>query len=305
MSRPVVVVGSVNLDRSLYVEHLPAPGETVLAHDRHVCVGGKGANQGVQAATSGARVIFIGAVGRDEHAKFARRALAEAGVTAVLEECDEPTGQASITVDDAGENCIVVDSGANAAISEAAVVDALREVSHEGPLVLVCQGESPAAIVDAVAHFSVQGGHRFVLNLAPVIDVNVATLRASDPLIVNESEAQSLLARFEASGAASLALALNAALGVPVVVTQGAHGADVVERDGDCVHVPALTLTGSVVDSTGAGDALVGGTADALSAGQALVDAVHAGAGAAASVLGRRGASPGQHAPTGRGEATR
>ena len=91
------------------------------------------------------------------------------------------------------------------------MVDALREVSHEGPLVLVCQGESPAAIVDAVAHFSVQGGHRFVLNLAPVIDVNVATLRTSDPLIVNESEAQSLLARFEASGAASLALALHAA----------------------------------------------------------------------------------------------
>ena len=57
--------------------------------------------------------------------------------------------------------------------------------------------------------------------------------RESDPLIVNESEAQSLLARFEASGATSLALALHAALGVPVVVTRGRRGADVVERDGD------------------------------------------------------------------------
>jgi ribokinase len=71
------------------------------------------------------------------------------------------------------------------------------------------------------------------------------------------------------------------------------------------VHVPALPLTGSVVDSTGAGDALVGGTAAALSAGQALGDAVHAGVEAAASVLSRRGASPHQQAPTGRGEATR
>jgi ribokinase len=244
----------------------------------------------VQAAVSGAQVVFVGAVGRDEAGKFAREALVEAGVTAVLEELDEPTGQASITVDDGGENCIVVDSGANAAIGETAVMAALREWSNAQPLVLVCQGECPAAIVDAVARFSNQGGHRFVLNLAPVIDLSMAALRTSNPLIVNESEAQSLLGGFEVQ-AANLAEALHTALGVPVVVTRGAQGADVVDDGGELVHVPALALTGKVVDSTGAGDALVGGTSAALSAGQSLVDAVRAGTQAARSVLSTRGAA--------------
>lgn len=297
MNAPVVVVGSVNLDRSLYVERLPAPGETVLAHGRHTSVGGKGANQAVQAAASGARVVFVGAVGRDEAGRFAREALTEASVTAVLAELDEPTGQAAVTVDDRGENCIVVDSGANAAIGEADSLAALRElaVSESQPLVLVCQGECPAAIVDAVARFSAEGGHRFVLNLAPVIDVGMAALRTSDPLIVNESEARSLLARLGADTAAGLAGTLHSALGVPVVVTRGAQGADVVDDGGEEVHVPALPLTGRVVDSTGAGDALVGGTAAALSAGQSLVDAVRAGAGAARTVLVTRGAAGARH----------
>ncbi|HQR80122.1 MAG TPA: PfkB family carbohydrate kinase, partial [Actinomycetota bacterium] len=174
----------------------------------------------------------------------------------------------------------------------------------------VCQGECPAAIVDAVAGFSAEGGHRFVLNLAPVIDVGLGALRTSDPLIVNESEAQSLLARFDADAAASLAEALHSALGVPVVVTRGAQGADVVDNGGELAHVPAPTLTGPVVDSTGAGDALVGGTAAALAAGQSLVDAVRAGAGAAKNVLSMRGAAgvrpdAGQHDQAGRGEAIR
>ena len=308
MDKRVVVVGSVNLDRFLYVEVLPAPGETVLAHGRHTSVGGKGANQAVQAAASGAPVVFVGAVGRDEAAQFARDAFAEAGVFAVLEECDEPTGQAAVTVDDRGENCIVVDSGANAAVDVASALATLGRLAEPGsqPLILVCQGECPAPIVDAVARFSAEGGHRFVLNLAPVIDVSMATLRASDPLIVNESEAQALLARFgEDAGAAGLAESLHSMLGVPIVVTLGAQGADVVDDEGVCRHVAALELTGRVVDSTGAGDALVGGTAAALSAGQSLVAAVRAGAGAAREVLSRRGAAGARpDDPAGKGDRT-
>ena len=45
-----MVVGSLNLDRVAVVDRHPAPGETTIAVDSHVGLGGKGANQALAAA---------------------------------------------------------------------------------------------------------------------------------------------------------------------------------------------------------------------------------------------------------------
>lgn len=44
--KKAVVIGSLNLDYSLAVAHLPLPGETILAQGLTMNPGGKGANQG-------------------------------------------------------------------------------------------------------------------------------------------------------------------------------------------------------------------------------------------------------------------
>ena len=110
----ITVVGSVNLDLVVRCEQLPRPGETVSGATLARFPGGKGANQAVACARLGARVTFVGAVGRDAFADEALAGLREAGVELDVRETDEPTGVALITVDAAGETTIVVSPGANA-----------------------------------------------------------------------------------------------------------------------------------------------------------------------------------------------
>lgn len=294
MNIGVVVVGSVNLDVSLFVHQFPKPGETVLAQGFSTSIGGKGANQALQAVACGAEATLIGCVGRDKEAALALRTLEAAGVTAVIDKCNKPTGRAWISVDRAAENSIVVVPGANASLTPTAAVSAVGRVLAQYPegVVVVCQGESPADVVDHVARACAERGLRFVLNLAPVIDVDIATLRTSDPLIVNDVEAHVLLERLGRHPlTGDPAAALHSLLGVPVVVTMGSRGAAVIDAHGVLTTIPAATGEAEIVDTTGAGDALVGASVAALSAGASLVDAVRTGVIAARRALSSRGAS--------------
>ncbi|HEX2116652.1 MAG TPA: PfkB family carbohydrate kinase, partial [Alphaproteobacteria bacterium] len=122
----LLVFGSINIDLVFRVATLPAPGETVLGQSYVTVPGGKGANQAVAAARAGAEVRMIGRVGRDGSAKIALEALRSAGVdTSGVVADGAPTGCAVISVDDSGENQIIVGSGANAHVAAGQV---------EGPL---------------------------------------------------------------------------------------------------------------------------------------------------------------------------
>src|SRR5271154_2081557 len=111
----VVVFGSSNLDLVCRDAGFPAPGETISGSSFSMLPGGKGANQALAAARAGARVRMFGAVGKDAFAAAATATLIADGVdTSGVASIDEPTGCATILVDDQGENCIVVAAGANA-----------------------------------------------------------------------------------------------------------------------------------------------------------------------------------------------
>src|ERR1700722_18472763 len=99
----MAVVGSVNADYIVRVEHLPQPGETVTGGRLSVRPGGKGANQAHAAARLGAQVLLVASVGGDAAAGAERAALAAAGVdTSGLVASEEPTGVAVVLVDAAG-----------------------------------------------------------------------------------------------------------------------------------------------------------------------------------------------------------
>ena len=115
----IVVVGSANHDLITHVDHHPAPGETVLGLGHETMPGGKGANQAVAAARLGSDIVFVGRVGADEVGHALSAGLASEGIDTshLAVDQDVATGLAIITVDDAGENSIVVSPGANGRVS--------------------------------------------------------------------------------------------------------------------------------------------------------------------------------------------
>lgn len=281
----VLVLGSANVDIVTRLDRFPRPGETVFGRPGDTSLGGKGANQAVAAALTGARTAFVGMVGEDAQGALVRATLAAHGVdvSGLRVSPRSPTGRAYISVNAAAENTIVVVSGANADLTPTALgrgLPALLASGDGNPLVLT-QGELPAETVDAVALACRGRGARFVLNLAPVIPVSRETLRTADPLVVNEHEAAALLGVDVRGLSADVDAALDAARDLvrhhaaSAVVTLGAQGA--VAADGDRAWHEAAPPVARVVDSTGAGDAFVGALAASLASGGELADAVHLG----------------------------
>lgn len=270
MTAAVVVVGSVNVDLVVQVPRLPAPGETVIGGRFREAAGGKGANAAAAAARLGVATSFVGLVGRDDLGTMARGDLERAGVDVThLGESDNPTGVAAILVDEDGQNVIAVASGANADVGPEHVRAAFESMAAERRVVLVNLEIPDAAVAEAAARAS-ERRWPVVLNPAPARPLSPAVIAACEVIVANEAEAVAL------DGVDSLL-----ANGVPaVVVTRGAHGADL-HRVGKSVHhQPAFYVR--AVDTTGAGDAFCAALAVALAEGRELEDAARWGAAAGA-----------------------
>lgn len=281
MSPRVVVVGSYIQDLSFYTKAFPRPGETVLG-DCRLGAGGKGFNQAVAAARAGAPTLFIGAVGRDAFAAGAKQFAATVGLqTHLVEKPKHPTGAAAISVNAAGQNTIIVSPGANLALHRPDVPLAPLQAAE----VVVCQGESDYRTVAHVLRIGRQAGAVTVFNPAPMrADFDPRVLRHTEVLMPNESEFVALV-RGHAGCATLLRTgpyrdagefgepALRAlkpealhrlcrGLQVPVVIlTLGARGCFLSQPDG-FLRMTAHPV--EVVDTTGAGDAFVGGFAAGL-----------------------------------------
>ena len=283
----ITVLGSLNMDISVAVQRLPAPGETVLGPGAVIAPGGKGANQAVAAARLGGAVRMTGCTGDDDFARMARSALVADGVdvSGVRAVAGSSTGLALITVDASGENMITVAAGANGQAAGAEVAAALSGACD----MLVLSAEIPIRTLADVLVGSRAAGVRCLLNLAPA-PAEPATLLAGgvDWLVVNESEAGAVLRR----GVGGLAEAGAAArdlsgLGARhAVVTAGSRGAALAGPALDEL-IPARSVRS--VDSVGAGDAFVAALAVALAAGVPPTDAVRAASAAGATATTRRG----------------
>ncbi len=270
----ISVVGSLNIDLSYRVRTLPVPGETVLAEDRTRAFGGKGGNQAIAAAVLGGEVGFIGAVGDDEAGKSYCDHLRDHGVdvSGVAVVPGMGTGAAMILVDDAGENLIVVDPGANLAL-ESSVVQ--RYVTASTPAVVLAQLEVPVPVLEAVAD-ALDPQVTFVLNPAPMPadpDSVDGLLQRVDVLVPNRKELGQLARMAEPTTIAEVHECLEAlCFEGTVVVTLGRDGAVVRKGGGEETHHPALTI--EPLDTTGAGDAFCGALAVGLGEGQDINDAV-------------------------------
>lgn len=287
----VLVVGGVNLDLTVFADIRPGAGETIVGRGPVATSGGKGANQAVAAAYVGARVRLCARVGDDAAGAEQLDQLQAAGidVSGVRVAGGTATGMAFILLTPDGENSIVVGTGANAAL---APDDVAAAMDHDVGLVLA-QTEPGLAPVETAAALARRHSTRFAINAAPVHGLSVDILRQADPLIVNQHEAADLLRAHGITGDApleSLGAALRGHFGCrSVVVSLGALGACVVDEDTDqLVAAPSVT----VVDTTGAGDVLVGVIAARLAQGWNLLHATEDAcvvAGRAVTSAGARG----------------
>ncbi|MGO1284533.1 ribokinase [Brachybacterium tyrofermentans] len=282
----VWVVGSLNVDTTFEVDHLVEPGQTILARAATRSPGGKGLNQAVAAARHGSVTHMIGATGSDENSSLLRTAMAdvpELDASAVASLTAVPSGEAMIQRDAAGENSIIVPSGANAQLTSAEVAQALTAVRPGD--VVVCQLEVPTQTVATALQAGRAAGALTILNAAPAAPVP-HLLADVALLVVNESEARELLGRSPDSPASDLV----ERFGCVSVVTRGGAGSQLCDEYGPAT-VPAVEV--DVVDTTGAGDAFVGTLAAARARGTALRAACEEASAAAALVC----TVPGAFAP--------
>ncbi len=236
MKGQIVIVGSINMDLVVRSPRLPLPGETILGSGFATFPGGKGANQAVAAARLGAAVIMVGRVGKDGFGEQMLQSLANDGVdvSQVQRDAQAPTGVALITVDDNGENTIVVASGANMCITPEDVSAA--ESCFEGAAAVVMQFEIPLPAIQRACDLAHRHGARIILNPAPARSVEPEFLAGVDDLIPNQIEL-SLLSRIATIPEATAELRT---WGVQnVIVTLGADGA-LLAGSGESVRYPAF-----------------------------------------------------------------
>ena len=312
--RPLLVVGSINLDVSLRVPRLTIAGETLVGRDLQLSPGGKGANQAHAARLDGAVVRLVGAVGRDGFAQQALGGLQACGVDlrAVQHLPDAATGVAVVQVTDDGDNAIALAPGANEGLGPDdldRVVDAATWASHD----LLLQWELAPETAMRAALRARAAGRRVILNLAPARLLSQLDLALVDWCVLNSGELQALAEHLHLGlDGPAAAQALAQRVGAGVVLTVGAQGLFACTRSAvgpgegharsgadpghrlppQGLHLPAYPV--SVVDSTGAGDTLCGVFAAALAAGLPAAHALQRANAAAALACMQRGAQAAQ-----------
>ncbi|TAH53425.1 MAG: ribokinase [Chloroflexota bacterium] len=288
----IIVVGSLNMDLIVRTPRIPAPGETILGHTFSTAPGGKGANQAVAAAKLGAPVKLIGRVGADDFGKQLRSQLNAVGVDAqfVFEDAQAASGVALISVDDQGQNSIIVAPGANGRVTRQDV-DSAREAIRAARVV-IAQLEIPLDSVTYALRVAHNAGALTILNPAPARQLSSELLQNVDVIIPNETEAALLtgLPVHDFDSATQAAHALQQMGARTVIITLGEKGALWLNENAVAQQVTPFQV--QVVDTTAAGDAFVGALGVALAREQDWETSLRTASAAGALAATKLGAQP-------------
>lgn len=287
----IVVIGSSNTDMVVKTSHLPAAGETVLGGEFMMNAGGKGANQAVAAARYGEHVVFVARVGDDMFGRQTLESLRRDGIdtSCVSVDSDRMSGVALISVNDEGENSIVVASGANMALGREDIDRAAEEIRRAD--VVLMQLEVPMTTVEYAAEVAAAAGVPVILNPAPAPagPLGAGLLSRIDVITPNRSEA-TRISGIEVTDMASARRAAEAihAMGTRrVIITLGGEGS-LIYDGGEFEHIGATRV--EAVDTTAAGDTFNGVLAVGVAEGLSLARAAREASVAAAISVTRMGA---------------
>jgi ribokinase len=281
----VLVIGSSNVDLSATVTNLPKKGETLMGKSFSTSFGGKGANQAVACGKLGADVTFLSCVGNDDYGKNIIKYLSSVNVkTDLIKVSDNlPTGTALITIDDNGQNTIVVISGANAEC-DVEYLKANEEEFKKCEYVLL-QMEIPLDAIEYAIECAHKYNKKIILNPAPADpNISVEALKKVDYLTPNETEVE-IMAKtkgFKESCDALLELGIN-----NLIVTLGDKGAAIINKETNEI-VEGFKV--EAIDTVGAGDCFNGAFVTALSKGKNEAEAIKFANKASSIAVTRKGA---------------
>ncbi|HEX4020382.1 MAG TPA: ribokinase [Acidobacteriaceae bacterium] len=289
-TRPIVVVGSINMDLVATAEKIPSAGETVLGSCFEMHPGGKGANQAVAVARLGYPVQMIGKLGSDSFGKQLLDHLQSSGVGLTGTECvEDASGTAMILVAPRGENCIVVNSGANAHVTPEYVESHLHLIRNAG--LVLTQLEIPIETVEYLAEACFRESVPLILDPAPAQTLPPQLLKRIHWFTPNETEA-AFYVRSDMDGLANGVPGLTARLLLEqgpagVILKMGSRGAYLA---GDGLEQQLNAIAVEATDTTGAGDALNGAFAVGLMSGKTPVESLRFAVAAASVSVTRSGA---------------
>lgn len=292
MKNKVCVLGSINLDTTLHVERIPLPSETVPVSDKSSAPGGKGANQAVASARSGAKVHFIGAIGDDNSGQTMLRSLKEDNIdlTNITKSDKAGTGTATIMLDENGQNSILVYPGANKEIN-------LTQIKNAESLIasmdfIVAQFETPIKETTLAFQIAHKHGVVTVLNPAPASHIPDELLGETDIIAPNETESFAITG-IKADSLSSMNKSANyfRDKGVKAtLITLGDKGV-YYSYDKQAKIVPAYKV--KAVDTTAAGDTFLGALSAVLKKDLSNLEvAIDYGEKASSLTVQRNGAQP-------------
>lgn len=251
----ILVVGSMNMDIVTRVNRHPLPGETIHGVSTSFFSGGKGANQAVAAVRSGASVTMAGALGEDFFGNEISRLLLNDHINlSYVKRKSSMTGTAIITIDDSGENNIILNKGANGSFIPEDLLDV--ELSQYDAILL--QNEIPwetnAFILEKASALNI----KTVFNPAPALSIKDEYFPMIDLLILNEIEAAEMtrIPVKDQESACQSAFRLIAKGVSEVIVTLGKQGAVYMNQKGTIIQTSAFDVP--TVDTTAAGDTFIG-----------------------------------------------
>ncbi|WFU11743.1 ribokinase (plasmid) [Rhizobium sp. CB3090] len=288
----IVILGIFAADTAYKAKRMPHIAETLMGSGFTLGPGGKGSNQAIAAAKAGGKVTFISRIGNDPFGEMALAAYAAAGVKAnVMKMEGVSTGAAFIFVDEvSGDNAIIVAPGA-AGLIGVEDVDANR-AEIESAAIFMTQLEQPLEAAIRGLSIAKNAGATTIFNPAPAHAIPDSVYGLCDFVVPNEVEAAELVGHAietdEQARAAGIILLNRGARAA--IITLGARGA-LYHTAGQSEFISAFSA-GNVVDTTGAGDAFLGGFATAISEGCAPVEAIRFGCATAAIAVTRPGTAP-------------
>ncbi|MER9951436.1 ribokinase [Mesorhizobium sp. M0047] len=278
----VHVVGNVCVDTTFRLDRFPAPGETLNASEHADGLGGKGANQAVAAARTGADVRFRAAIGNDAAGAWITKQLSRDLDASHLTMLQLPSDRSTIMVDARGENLIVTGASCAAAFDPLADGDFIRSIEH-GDIVVV-QGNLDPDVTTACLKVARGAGAMTIFNPSPLAAGNTPGLSDVSVAIANAGEAAQLTGMSNPDAAARELIRQGAGT---AIVTLGALGCLVGDGAGRIDRFVAPRV--AVVDTSGAGDVFCGCLAGCLAAGMDLAVAARIAVRAAAISVGRAG----------------
>ena len=192
-ARPVLVAGAINTDLVARVDKAPDAGETVTGSSFAIFGGGKGANQAIAAARSGAPTAMLGALGDDDFGRQRRADLDAEGIdteSVARRERPRPASPSSSSKRRPARTASPTFRALPDTIAADQARAAVARVQTRGG------ADHPGTTAGALAALFEAGkrqGATVVLNATPEAIGARPFLMHIDVLIVNETEAEDLL----------------------------------------------------------------------------------------------------------------